>query len=355
MTSECLECHSEGYAGTPTDCASCHTTDFNQTTNPGHNALGISTDCASCHTTEPEWNPAAFANHNEYHTLNGAHATIANDCATCHNGDYTNTPNTCAGCHLDNYNATTDPNHITLQFPTECTTCHSENAWEPATLDHNLTNFPLTGVHTNTECLECHSEGYTGTPTDCASCHTTEFNQTINPDHNALGISIDCASCHTTEPEWNPATFANHNDYYALNGAHTTIANDCATCHNGDYTNTPNTCVGCHLDDYNTTTNPDHSTAQFPTDCESCHSENAWEPSTFDHDGQYFPIYSGKHSSEWDQCIDCHNVSSDFSIFTCIDCHGHNDKVKVDNDHSEVTEYSYTSTGCFSCHPTGNN
>ena len=425
-TTECLECHTAGYAGTPTDCASCHTTDFNQTINPNHNTLAISTDCASCHTTEPEWNPAAFANHNEYYALNGAHTTIANDCATCHNGDYNNTPNTCVGCHVDDfnsttdpnhaaqqfstdcvichtesawepaifdhnqtnfvlngahtstdcischeagyagtptdcaschmedYNVTTDPNHAAQQFSTDCVICHSENSWNPAALDHNLTNFPLTGVHTTTECVECHVDGYVGTPTDCASCHTTDFNQTTNPNHNTLGISTDCASCHTTEPEWNPAAFDNHNEYYALNGAHATIANDCATCHNGDYNNTPNTCVECHLDDYNNTNNPNHSTAQFPTDCESCHTENAWEPSTFDHDGQYFPIYSGKHREAWNQCMECHTVSGNFSVFSCIDCHEHSNQASLNDKHKEFQDYTYTSISCFSCHPTGN-
>ena len=426
INTECAQCHTSGYAGTPTACIDCHTDDFNQTTHPNHNTLGLSADCAACHTTEPEWNPATFANHNDYYALNGAHASIANECATCHNGDYINTPNTCAGCHLDEYNATTDPNHVAQQFSTECMVCHSENAWEPATFDHNETNFILNGAHTTTDCISCHTSGYAGTPTECASCHiddfnsttdpnhiaqqfstdckichsenawdpatldhnqtnfpltgehintecaqchtsgyagtstactdchTDDFNQTTNPNHNSLGLSNDCAACHSTEPEWNPATFANHNDYYALNGAHAAIANDCATCHNGDYINTPNTCVGCHLSDYNTTTNPDHSSAQFPTDCESCHTENAWEPSTFDHDGQYFPIYSGKHREAWNQCMDCHSVPGNFSVFACIECHEHSNQADLNDKHSGEQDYTYTSIGCFTCHPTGN-
>ncbi|MEZ4951392.1 MAG: hypothetical protein R2784_18690 [Saprospiraceae bacterium] len=98
---------------------------------------------------------------------------------------------------------------------------------------------PLTGAHTDVNCLECHANGYAGTPTDCASCHTPDFNSTINPDHNQLNLPMDCATCHTTEPDWFPATFPIHNDFYPLNGAHAAIANNCAACHNGDYTNTP--------------------------------------------------------------------------------------------------------------------
>ncbi|MCB0668181.1 MAG: hypothetical protein KDC80_20285, partial [Saprospiraceae bacterium] len=177
--------------------------------------------------------------------------------------------------------------------------------------------------------------------------------QTTNPNHTALGISNDCATCHTTEPGWSPASFDVHNDYYVIQGAHTAIANDCAACHNGDYTNTPNTCAGCHIDEYNNTSDPNHQTAGFPTQCTDCHSQNAWEPSTFNHDGQYFPIYSGRHRNEWDQCSDCHNNAGNFAVFTCIECHEHSNKSKVDNDHKGENGYQYTPTSCFECHPNG--
>jgi hypothetical protein len=102
------------------------------------------------------------------------------------------------------------------------------------------------------------------------------------------GLSTDCASCHTTAPDWNPARFDIHDQFYPLQGAHLKIANECVTCHQGDYNNTPNTCVGCHQQDYNQTTNPSHTAAQFSTDCASCHSETTWLPATFDHDGSVF-------------------------------------------------------------------
>ncbi|MBK7407778.1 MAG: hypothetical protein IPJ40_06675 [Saprospirales bacterium] len=347
---DCIDCHTAGYQDTPTDCASCHTTNFDQTTNPDHNALGLSTDCAMCHTTAPDWMPAEFPVHNDYYPLNGAHAQIANDCATCHNGSYNNTPNTCFGCHSADYNQTTNPDHQAAQFPTDCAICHSESAWVPSTFDHNNTNFALTGAHTSVDCIDCHTAGYQDTPTDCASCHTTNFDQTTNPDHNALGLPTDCAMCHTTAPDWMPATFPVHDDYYPLNGAHAQIANDCATCHNGSYNNTPNTCFGCHSADYNQTTDPDHQAAQFPTDCAGCHSESAWVPATWDHDGQYFPIYSGSHNGEWDQCVDCHTNPSNYAEFTCTTCHTN---PETDNAHNGVGGYSYNSPACFACHPTG--
>jgi len=428
IANNCVECHANGYNNTPNTCVGCHQSDFNTSSNPNHPAIGISTDCVACHTTAPGWSPATFANHNDYYLITGAHTDIAADCAACHNGNYTNTPNTCIGCHTADFNNTTNPDHEVAMFPTDCTTCHSQSAWTPANFNHS-TIYPLTGAHATiaNNCVECHASGYNNTPNTCVGCHQSDFNTSGNPNHPAIGISTDCATCHTTAPGWSPATFANHNDYYLITGAHIAIAADCAACHNGNYNNTPNTCVGCHQSDYNGTTNPDHAdaqfstdctschtqsawtpstfnhnnlypligahaaianncvvchngnytntpntcfgchasdynsatnpnhqTAQFPTDCTACHSQSAWEPSTFDHDGMYFPIYSGTHNNEWDQCIECHINPNNYSIFSCIDCHEHDNQNEVNNDHDEVNGYQYNSNACFACHPDGN-
>ncbi|MBK7407777.1 MAG: hypothetical protein IPJ40_06670 [Saprospirales bacterium] len=169
-----------------------------------------------------------------------------------------------------------------------------------------------------------------------------------------MNIPTDCAMCHTTNPDWMPATFPIHNNYYQLVGAHAAIANNCNACHNGNYNNTPNTCVGCHLTEYNQTNDPDHQAAQFPTNCQSCHSQTAWTPSTWNHDSQYFPIYSGKHKNEWDQCNECHTTPGNFTLFSCIDCHEHDNPVQVGNHHQGVNGYSYSSPACYNCHPNGN-
>ena len=354
VNTDCLLCHADGYQGTPTDCEACHTIDFNNSANPNHQVLGLPTDCAACHTTGPGWNPASFDIHNDYYVLNGAHAAAANDCAGCHNGDYNNTPNTCAGCHTEDYNQTTNPNHQAGQFPVDCESCHTETAWAPSSFDHNAI-YPFTGAHVviANDCAACHNGNYNNTPNTCDGCHTQDYSQSVNPNHQALGFPTDCASCHTTTPDWMPADFTIHNNYYVLNGAHAVIATDCATCHNGDYNNTPNTCAGCHTDDYNQTTNPNHAVAQFPTDCQNCHSETAWIPSTFDHDGMYFPIYSGKHEGEWNNCTECHTSAGNFAAFSCIDCHEHDTPSDLLDKHDGVSGYVYQSNACYACHPTG--
>jgi hypothetical protein len=428
-TTQCMLCHEDGYAGTSTDCFSCHELDYNTSVNPAHNDLGFSQDCDECHSTQAGWEPADFLIHDQYYVLAGAHASIANNCAVCHAGNYQETPNTCFGCHEEEYIQTNDPPHETSGFSTACLDCHAQTAWEPATFDHdgqyfpiysgshqqewnsclechtnpsnyalftctdchehnqpdmddehegvggyiyesmacfechptgessgafnhNTSNFPLTGAHTSTLCIQCHESGYQGTPTDCLSCHEPDFNQAVNPNHQELGLGNDCESCHSTQPGWEPATFGIHNDFYALVGAHASIANSCNDCHGGNYNNTPNTCFGCHEEEYMQTNDPPHQSAQFPVDCELCHSQNVWEPATFDHDALYFPIYSGEHNREWNTCADCHINAGNYAIFSCIDCHEHN-QPDMDDEHDDVSGYQYNSIACLECHPNG--
>ena len=425
ITTDCIECHSDGYAGTSTNCTDCHNNEYLNTSNPNHNSLGLSNDCAQCHTTQPGWSPAGLPNHNDFYTLQGAHATISEQCAECHTGDYSNAPTDCFGCHETDFNQSTDPPHVNSQISTNCEECHSENAWKPATFDHlslfpiysgshqgewetcsdchtnpnnyslfscvvchlqgdmneehqgvtgyvfednaclachpdgnsngfdhNQSNFPLTGAHTSVNCQECHINGYAGTPTYCNDCHDNNYLNTTNPNHNTLGLSNDCAICHTTNAGWSPASFPVHDDFYVLEGAHANLANECLECHtSGNYNSTPNTCFGCHDDDYNQTSDPPHATAQFPTTCEDCHSQIAWTPATFNHDSQYFPIYSGEHQGEWDACSDCHTNPNNYSVFSCTVCHLQGE---MNDEHQGVSGYVYQSTACYSCHPNGN-
>jgi hypothetical protein len=230
--------------------------------------------------------------------------------------------------------------------------CHTTKSWEDADFDHNVTDFPLTGAHKATECSACHTNGYAGTSMLCNSCHNDTYKATINPNHSSIGISTECDDCHTTNLGWEPASFPTHNDYYALNGAHAKISNDCILCHEGNYNTTKNTCYACHTADYNATKDPAHLAAQFPKECAECHTETAWEPSTFNHDSQYFPIYSGEHRGEWSKCVECHTVPTNYSVFSCTNCHEHN-KTDMDKEHQGEKGYVYNSVNCYACHPKG--
>ncbi len=394
----CIDCHSNGYQGTPTECLACHQTNYNNTTNPDHEVLMLSTDCETCHTTNPGWQPATFAIHNQFFELLGAHLNITN-CDDCHNGSYNNTPNTCIECHQNEFNGTTDPPHQVLNFSNDCLECHTMNGWTPANFnhtfypisnhhnnvncaechsqpnyqpqclschlqdfnnghnpgdptdcwmchttsnwdsnfDHNNTNFPLTGAHLAIGCLDCHSNGYNGTPTECFACHQTVYTSTTNPDHEALMLPTTCETCHTTNQGWQPATFPIHNQFFELLGAHANITN-CDDCHNGNFNNTPNQCIDCHQNEYNTTTDPPHQILSFSFDCLGCHNMNGWTPANFNH--SFYPISNHHNNVNCNQCHSEPNYQPQ-----CLSCH-YNDFIEGHNPGH--------STDCWNCHSTSN-
>jgi hypothetical protein len=246
------------------------------------------------------------------------------------------------------------PDHSAGGFSTDCLSCHSINAfeWRGAGINHSF--FPLTAGHDLPDCNACHIPGqdYNNLSSACVSCHLVDFNQTASPNHVSAGFSNDCETCHTTSPGWSPAIMGNHDDFYVLNGAHKTIANDCTKCHEGNYADAPTICFGCHADAYNQTTNPPHGSSQFSTECLTCHTEISWKPANYNHDADYFPIYSGKHNNEWNLCSDCHTNANNYTVFSCIDCHDHSQS-EMSGEHDEVSNYSWNSNACFECHPDG--
>jgi len=349
---DCTQCHiTANYSDADPNCVICHQTDYDGTTNPNHSNTGFSTDCASCHTTNPGWTPANINHY--FFPLTLGHDI--QDCTQCHlTANYSDADPNCVSCHQTDYDGTTNPNHNNVGFSTDCASCHTTNpGWTPATINHDF--FPLTLGHDIQDCTQCHlTANYSDTDPNCVTCHQTDYDGTTNPKHSNSGFSTDCVACHTTNLGWTPANI-NH-DFFSLTLGHD--IQDCTQCHTtGNYSDADPNCVSCHQTDYDNTNNPNHTAAQFPTDCVACHTTNLdWTPATFDHDGMYFPIYSGKHQGEWNDCVDCHNNQNDYSVYNCLNCHEHNNKNKVDNDHDHPGDpkfdgYVYESTACVSCHP----
>ncbi len=128
-------------------------------------------------------------------------------------------------CHQDDFDRTTNPNHRAAGFPTTCENCHTTEQWPGATVDHNLTRFPLTGAHVGVQCTRCHVNGrFAGTPTDCFSCHQDDYDR-ATPNHRASGFPTTCQNCHGTN-QWAGATF---NHPFPLSGPHAGHA--CTSCH----------------------------------------------------------------------------------------------------------------------------
>ena len=321
IETDCAGCHIAGvFAELPGTCIDCHEDDFNASRDPNHVADQFSQDCTECHSTEV-WEPATFDHELTDFPLTGAHNQLGTDCASCHvGGVFANLPGTCIDCHQQEFDEVVDPNHVAQEFSLDCTECHSTDAWEPASFDHELTDFPLTGAHIETDCTSCHiDEVFTDLPGTCIDCHQQEFDDVEDPNHVAQEFSLDCTECHSTDV-WEPATFDHDQTNFPLIGAHNELGTDCVSCHiAGVFAGLPAECIDCHEDDFNTVKDPDHVAGQFSLDCTECHSNDAWEPATFDHNLTDFPL-TGAHSGT--DCASCHiaevfaNLPSD-----CIDCH----------------------------------
>lgn len=344
----CAQCHTNNnYTSVPKDCYSCHQQDFNNTNNPSHVSAKFPHSCDTCHN-QNNWLNATF-DHALYanYPLTGAHAKLT--CDQCHlNNNYTNTSVACYSCHQKDFAGTTNPNHVNSGFPTDCSICHSTSAWTPSSFDHSKGAFPLTGAHLTVACANCHTNGnYTTVPTDCYSCHKADFTGTTNPGHVAAGFPTTCTTCHTTT-SWAGATFNHNNTPFPLTGAHVNVA--CTKCHiNNVFAGTPTDCYSCHKADFAGTTNPNHGSAGWPTTCTTCHTTTAWLPATLP--SSYHTFFPLNHGNANGICTNCHTNSSDYSIFTCTNCHGGNNASKF--SHPSVTGYVYNSVNCYACHKNG--
>jgi hypothetical protein len=98
-TVDCSACHANGvFAGTPTDCFSCHRSLYDRTTNPNHVAASFPTGCEACHyATDATWTQGRFT-HTLFPIKSGAHA--GNACSACHTNPTSYAVFSCVtGCH----------------------------------------------------------------------------------------------------------------------------------------------------------------------------------------------------------------------------------------------------------------
>ena len=125
--------------------------------------------CEQCHDTT-NWMDATFNHASTGFTLTGLHTVPPRQCTDCHvNNNYSLNTAACVSCHLKDYQGTTNPNHVTANFPQTCDQCHSTSTWANATFNHNTTGFPLTGNHTvpPRACTDCHvNNNYNLVPPD---------------------------------------------------------------------------------------------------------------------------------------------------------------------------------------------
>ncbi len=272
--------------------------------------------CEVCHDPN-NWammiEKSNFDHNKTNYPLKGAHLAV--DCKLCHvDLVFTNAKTNCLSCHKDMHQQSVG---------LDCERCHNPSSWiiKDFTQMHQLTRFPLLGQHAQTDCYQCHKSAsllrFDPMGTGCSGCHIKDYNGANKPSHINSKFPTDCFLCHT-EKGWQPAKFNhNTNTSFPLNGGHQGI--DCALCHVKGYEITSTTCVSCHLKDFNTSKNPDHLASKFSTDCKTCHTDNGWKPSSFNHNTATLFTLKGGHIGV--SCISCHTKGYAGISDECVSCH----------------------------------
>ncbi|MCG6871090.1 MAG: cytochrome c3 family protein [Gammaproteobacteria bacterium] len=234
----CSACHRQPGATLATGCRGCHES---QDVHRGR----LGPKCGDCHDASG-WKAAGFDHGKTRFPLKGQHQNLA--CEACHSGDGADTPSACIACHKSK-----DVHAGSLGE--NCAGCHSSESWDRARFDHELTSFPLLGLHALAACESCHVDArFSGTEKKCGACHQ---------DEHQGRLGTDCGGCH------NPNSWArwifDHDarTSFSLTGAH--LRTRCEACHRDALQDTGGQCIDCHRGD-------DLHQGRFGRDCGRCHS-----------------------------------------------------------------------------------
>ncbi len=244
---DCAGCHRSGNFKDkiPKDCYGCHKADDSH-------AGRFGGKCDSCHGND-EWRPVKYDHlARTRFALLGVHAKL--DCHVCHtaNVETQRLGTQCVACHRA-------ANPHGAKFATACDTCHGQQDWRSdISFDHDLTSFPLLGLHIVVSCAQCHrTQAFGDAGSRCIDCHRKD-------DVHKGGLGDKCDACHT--PNGWPSWVFDHlkQTGFALTGAHSKIK--CADCHRKPAAEVKlsQDCVACHQKD-------DIHAGQFGRQCQRCH------------------------------------------------------------------------------------
>lgn len=245
---DCLGCHRSGVYKDkiPKDCYGCHKADDSHEGRFG-------AKCGDCHDNEV-WKPVRYDHlAKTKFALQGIHAKL--DCHVCHTAKAAEQKlaTDCAGCHRA-------ANPHGRNFHTACDSCHTQQQWRSEiNFDHDLTSYPLLGLHNVVSCAQCHrTQAFAETKSRCVDCHRKD-------DVHKGGLSEKCDSCHNPNgwALWEYDHFKQTG--FGLVGAHGKLK--CADCHRqpaAEVKLSPE-CISCHQKD-------DVHDGQFGRRCERCHS-----------------------------------------------------------------------------------
>lgn len=251
----CESCHRKDLPlKLPQQCIDCHKDDD---VHRGANG----NECKQCHGSI-SWGETEF-DHNQdtQFDLVGAHKKIS--CESCHSSGLMGKTNVkgrdCVDCHKAN-----DPHQGNLGK--ECESCHRQQSWKKDTVyDHDFSQFPLTGAHSNLLCENCHFDAdFKRVEKDCENCHKGN-------DVHKGSLGKSCANCHNTVA-WITWKF-DHNTQtkFLLEGAHQRLS--CELCHSeeiADPLHPEQRCNSCHQQD-------DIHHGDFGPECQQCHGTEVFD------------------------------------------------------------------------------
>lgn len=313
MTALCLQCHKE--------------VAWSIEQNRGYHVRHKGERCASCHPDHagrdfsliswPDRDPLRFDHTLAGWPLEGRHQTTK--CADCHrtasrvstaarlSPEPTAAPGwigleqTCVACHRDVHRGSLDKN---------CLACHDVQHWKPAPrFDHAKTDYPLTGMHRDVSCAQCHKAGTTPADTaqrvvgfkplthrDCASCHA-------DPHHGRFVGA--CGDCHVTTgfKVIERGHFDHDRTRYPLRGRHASVS--CSACHDAPGVKGKNPsfahCRDCHTDPHAGTA----TLAGAVVDCAACHGVAGFKLPTYtvaQHRNARFALEGAHQQVTCEQC-----------------------------------------------------
>lgn len=362
---DCQSCHVNFPRGdlshTDARCVACHQSDYLNVASPNHVAAGFSTDCETCHQPN-RFRPALLPDHDVFFPIySGEHRGAWGSCNTCHTNENSYADFTCLVCH-EHRQSEMDAGHAGIPGyaynSADCYLCHPTGRAETFT-DHDAQFFPIfSGTHQGEwdECSVCHTQPADRRVVDCLGCHEHRQSEMDGTHGGMSGYSYTTAACLDCHPTGEKGTFVAHDAEFfpILSGTHNGEWSDCATCHTAPSDRSVFECLSCHEHEQ-TSTDGIHSGmsgySYASSACYDCHPTGDAGEFT-DHDAQFFPIFSGTHQGEWDQCASCHLTPLDRSLFDCLSCHEHQQGA-MDGLHGTMNGYSYTSTACYDCHPSG--
>lgn len=335
----CADCHIDenSYDMQNSTCDSCHRELDAEFMTQHDEAYGP--NCLTCHDGLDSMSDFTMAQHAELFALTGAHETAR--CESCHaGGEFEGTPQECVACHAE-------PEKHQAMFGTDCSSCHTTVAWQPATFE----DAPFDHERTTSFSLTRHVTDFDGSEMACTHCHTGEdpipvadatcegCHATAVPDFMTEHIALFGPSCQDCHDGLDSMADFDHANVFLLEGRHATA--ECTACHvNQVFQGTPRDCVACHAE-------PEIHFGIFGTDCANCHTVDAWLPAQLRQ--HTFPLDHGEQGML--ECTACH-TSTSYTAYDCTTCHEHNVEQVLD-EHDELNITQAELFACAACHPTG--